>query len=187
MKGFDRTYPMFSLCGLNCALCQMHLGGHCPGCGGGPGNQPCAIARCSRQHGEIEYCFQCKDFPCGRYGKAEEYDSFISCRNRTRDLEKAKEYGMDAYRAELDEKAGILHRLLDEYNDGRKKTLFCQAVNLLDLEDIKVVMDGIAAELAVSEEEPPIKDRAAVSARLIQEKAKERGIELKLRKKPSKR
>ena len=93
---------------------------------------------------------------------------------------------MDAYRAELDEKAGILHRLLDEYNDGRKKTLFCQAVNLLDLEDIKAVMDGIAAELAASEEEPPTKDRTAVSARLIQEKAKERGIELKLRKKPSK-
>ena len=33
MKGFTRTETRFSLCGLNCALCSMHLGGCCPGCG----------------------------------------------------------------------------------------------------------------------------------------------------------
>lgn len=47
MKGFSRKEPMFSLCGLNCALCAMHVGGYCPGCGGGEGNQSCAFARCS--------------------------------------------------------------------------------------------------------------------------------------------
>ena len=35
MKGFTRDETRFSLCGLNCALCSMHLGGYCPGCGGG--------------------------------------------------------------------------------------------------------------------------------------------------------
>ena len=35
MKGFTREETRFSLCGLNCALCSMHLGGYCPGCGGG--------------------------------------------------------------------------------------------------------------------------------------------------------
>ena len=35
MKGFTRTETRFSLCGLNCGLCSMHLGGYCPGCGGG--------------------------------------------------------------------------------------------------------------------------------------------------------
>ena len=44
MKGFTRTETRFSLCGLNCALCSMHLGGYCPGCGGGAGNQSCAMA-----------------------------------------------------------------------------------------------------------------------------------------------
>ena len=47
VKGFTRAETRFSLCGLNCALCSMHLGGYCPGCGGGAGNQSCAIARCS--------------------------------------------------------------------------------------------------------------------------------------------
>ena len=25
MKNYQREYPLFSLCGLNCALCPMHL------------------------------------------------------------------------------------------------------------------------------------------------------------------
>lgn len=34
MKGFTRTEPCFSLCGLQCDLCTMHLDGYGPGCGG---------------------------------------------------------------------------------------------------------------------------------------------------------
>lgn len=67
MKGFKRTNLYFSLCGLNCGLCTMRLDGHCPGCGGGEGNQSCAIAKCSLQHNKVEYCFNCSEFPCLRY------------------------------------------------------------------------------------------------------------------------
>ena len=42
----------------------MHLGGHCPSCGGGEGNQSCATARCGLDHGGVEYCWQCGEFPC---------------------------------------------------------------------------------------------------------------------------
>lgn len=35
MKSFTRTETRFSLCGLHCGLCTMHLSGYCPGCGGG--------------------------------------------------------------------------------------------------------------------------------------------------------
>ena len=56
MKDFLRQEPLFSLCGLNCGLCTMHLGGHCPGCGGGAGNQSCSLARCSLQHGGVAFC-----------------------------------------------------------------------------------------------------------------------------------
>lgn len=59
MKGFTRREPLFSLCGLKCGLCRMHLGGYCPGCGGGEGNQSCAIARCSLEHGGPEFCWDC--------------------------------------------------------------------------------------------------------------------------------
>ena len=58
MKGFQREDRFFSLCGLNCGLCTMHISGNCPGCGGGEGNQSCKIACCSLEHGGIQYCFQ---------------------------------------------------------------------------------------------------------------------------------
>ena len=46
MKGFTRAETRFSLCGLNCRLCSMHLGGYCPGCGGGAAR---LCARCTRE------------------------------------------------------------------------------------------------------------------------------------------
>ena len=34
--------------------------------GGGEGNQSCKIAKCSMQHGRVEYCNQCQEFPCDK-------------------------------------------------------------------------------------------------------------------------
>ena len=65
MKGFERKNQLFSLCGLNCGLCPMLLGNYCGGCGNG--NQSCKIAKCSLAHGEIEYCYECKQYPCEKY------------------------------------------------------------------------------------------------------------------------
>lgn len=100
------------------------------------GNQPCKIAKCSLEHERIEYCNQCESFPCEKYPGEDEFDSFITYRNRYRDFEKLKKIGVKAYQMEQSEKAAILNELLENYNDGRKKTLFCLAVNLLELDDL---------------------------------------------------
>ena len=65
MKGFERKNQLFSLCGLNCRLCPMLLGNYCGGCGNG--NQSCRIAKCSLEHGQIEYCYECRQYPCEKY------------------------------------------------------------------------------------------------------------------------
>ena len=140
MKDFVREHPLFSLCGLNCGLCTMHLGGHCPGCGGGEGNQSCAIARCSQQHGGVAYCWQCGEFPCRRFEEADAYDSFVPCRGRHKDIERARRIGEAAYLAELTAREDV---------DGMER-----------------------------------KERAAVAADLFRRMAAQRGVELKLRRKP---
>ena len=99
MKGFNRQNQLFSLCGLNCGLCPMFLNKSCPGCGGGEGNQSCKIARCSMEHGGVEYCFQCSEYPCEKYDHIDDFDSFITHRRRKADLEKARQSGMEAYNA----------------------------------------------------------------------------------------
>ena len=98
MKGFERENQLLSLCGLNCALCPMELGGYCGGCGNG--NQSCAIARCAMVHGNPEYCFACRDYPCPEHCREEPYDSFITHQRRLADLERARELGIEHYNRE---------------------------------------------------------------------------------------
>lgn len=182
MKGFTRKEPLFSLCGLNCGLCTMYVGGYCPGCGGGEGNQSCSIAKCSMQHGNIQYCFACREYSCQKYDKWDEYDSFIPCRSRQKDVDRARRMGINAYITELKEKMKILDRLLNNYNDGRRKTFFDTAVYLLELRDIQTVMDFLENQEGVRE--LPIKEKALLAVKRFQDLADMRGISLKLSKKP---
>ena len=182
MKGFTRTETLFSLCGLNCALCSMHLGGYCPGCGGGAGNQSCPIAKCSLEHGGVPFCWECPEYPCPRYEGFDDGDSFVPHRNRQQDIAQAEEQGLDTYLAQLEEKRSILDELLAHYNDGRRKTLFNTAVYLLPLEDLRSVMASLGSQPELGEQ--PIKGRALAAVELLQEAADCRGIRLKLNKKP---
>lgn len=184
MKGFQRDDFLLSLCGLNCGLCPMKVSGHCPGCGGGAGNQSCAIAGCSLKHGSVQYCFQCSDYPCAKYDGIDEYDSFISHRRQKGDLRRAEEIGTSAYGDEQREKAELLRRLLSDFNDGRKKSFLCLAVNLLELPELWAVMAEAEAEGLAR---LPLKDRSAALASKLRAAAEKRGLELKLRKKPARR
>ena len=179
MKGFRREDPYLSLCGLNCKLCSMELSGHCGGCGFG--NQSCPIARCSLEHGGVEYCVQCPEYPCEHCERADAYDCFITRLHQKQDLEKLRQIGSECYAAEQREKRGILERLLAEYNDGRKKTMFCLAVNLMELNDLMMILGQADSETAGL----PVKEKAAYVARLLQTCAAEQNIVLKLRKKPT--
>ena len=182
MKGFTRAEPRFSLCGLNCALCSMHLGGYCPGCGGGAGNQSCTIANCSLEHGDIQFCWKCPEYPCPRYKGFDDGDSFVPHRNRKQDIARAGALGLNAYLAQLEERRAILEELLAHYNDGRRKTLFNTAVYLLPLENLRTVMASLDSRMNLSEE--TVKERALAAVGLLQEAADRQGISLKLNKRP---
>lgn len=181
MKGFIRQNQLFALCGLNCGLCPMFLSKHCPGCGGGEGNQTCRIARCSMEHDGVEYCFQCGVYPCLKYEHIDDFDSFITHRNRRSDMKKAQQIGMEAYNAEQAEKAHILEVLLANYNDGRRKTLFCVAVNLMELQELQEILRQM--ECRADLETLTLKERSALAAGLLQTAAAKNNIDLKLRKK----
>lgn len=176
MKGFERKNPLFSLCGLNCGLCPMFLGNHCGGCGNG--NQSCKIARCSLEHGNVEYCFECPNYPCERYAHMDDYDSFITHRGRKADFARAQRIGIAQYTLEQQEKIRILSHLLASYNDGRRKTFFCVAVNLLELSELQEAI----TELQSNEElaSLPVKERSAYAVEVIQKIADKRNVKLKL-------
>lgn len=157
----------------------MKLGGHCGGCGFG--NQSCKIARCSLERGGMEYCFQCGEYPCARYGQIDRYDSFITHQHRLADLEKMQRIGTDAYSREQKEKIALLADLLDRYNDGRRKTLYCLAVNLLETEEVKHAIKETESRPELAE--GSLKERADHLAGSLRQMAEQKGIQLRLRKK----
>lgn len=119
----------------------MLLGNHYGGCGNG--NQSCKIAKCSLEHGKIEYCYECEQYPCEKYQHNDEYEIFITNRRQNADLERAKNIGIDQYNLEQRKKVQILSYLLSNYNDGRRKNFFFVAVNLLDLPEIQETIKQI--------------------------------------------
>ena len=176
MEYKTRIYPQFSACGLNCGLCSRHYtvgSSRCPGCAGegfSAVHPPCGVLSCCQRKG-LEHCFECEDFPCKKYDGADMTDSFITHKNQLRDLGLANKIGIEACKAELNEKISILEVLLKNHDNGRRKGFYCLAVNLLDLEDIKTVMAKIGNDT----------DSKTVSD-LFEEIAEQRSVSLKLRK-----
>lgn len=181
MKGFLRDNQLLSLCGLNCGLCSMRLGGYCPGCGGGEENHSCKLARCSMEHGNVAYCGDCGSYPCEKYRHFDDFDSFITHRRRSADMARLMEIGEAAYNKEQLEKVDILRFLLANFNDGRRKTLFCAAVNLLELPELRGIAGELAGDPMVEQMAP--KEKSLRAVRLLQQAAEQRGVELKLHKK----
>lgn len=184
MEYTQRQYPLFAACGLHCGLCpryQTDGSSKCPSCAGEgflTKHPSCGILSCCQRHG-LEYCFLCDEYPCKKYAGADLADSFI-VHNSLRNFDKAKNQGLGFYQSELDEKVEILQGLLENYNDGRRKNFYCVAVNLLELDDVKTVMDQIKKQIQPND---PMKEKSAAAVRLFQAMADKRSITLKLRKK----
>ena len=157
----------------------MFLGNHCGGCGNG--NQSCKIAKCSLEHGKMEYCFECKNYPCEKYSHIDKYDSFITHKRQKADLERVQNIGIKQYNLEQQEKIQILSHLLANYNDGRRKNFFCVAVNLLEISELQEAMKKIKQndELSVLS----VKEQCSYIVDILQKIADRRNIKLKLVKK----
>ncbi len=142
LKNFDRTDDLFSLCGLNCGLCGYRLQGNCHGCFKDSFcASMCPMAPCSVRHGNLQYCFECPEYPCKHYEGFDSYDTLVLHRNQRKDMQKAKAMGIEAYLAEQREKKRILERLLEDYDDGRQEVFYCLTVNMLALDDLKEIME----------------------------------------------
>lgn len=81
---------------------------------------------------------------------------------------------------ELNEKVNILEFLINNYNDGRKKSFYCMTVNLLNLADLKRIMEQI--DKKIKNQDIDIKEKIKLIIDLFESKAKNKNIDLKLRK-----
>ncbi len=98
-----------------------------------------------------------------------------------KDLKRANEIGIDAYNEELEKKRMILEKLLNEYNDGRKKTFYCVVVNLLSLEELQNAMREVE-DFDISQP-LTVKEKAEQIGSIFKDLAQQKHLVLKLRKK----
>jgi hypothetical protein len=138
----------------------------------------CGVLTCAQKRG-FESCCLCGEFPCKKYDGADQKDSFITHKNQFRDLSKAKALGLEAYGAELVQKIALLEQLLSGFDDGRRKSFYCVAANLLELADLETAMTRIIHE---AEACTTVKEKARIAVGVLEVLAEERGICLKLRK-----
>jgi hypothetical protein len=136
MKAANSGKWVISVCGLNCAKCDIYEAGHgnekvrneilewfkkernetlkpkqitCEGCRG-PLNahwsSDCKMLLCSKNK-EIDYCFQCEDFPCSIVNKFAS-DGTSHHKRTIENAKKMKEMGLDAWIAEQKRKEQCL-------------------------------------------------------------------------------
>jgi len=108
-----------------------------------------------------------------------EYDSFIPHSRMIQDLEQAQKMGLEQYLGQLEERRDILDRLLAGWNDGRRKSLYCLAAYLLELDGLRRGLEELEAAAEVS-----VKEKALSAAALLRALAQAQGVSLKLNKKP---
>jgi hypothetical protein len=135
---------------------------------------------CNARHDKVEYCFQCGEYPCAKYSEPAAADSFISYRNVKTDMAAAGR-DLEGYLADLRKKLRCLEKLINDYDDGRSKGLYCRAANLLPLPELASCISS--AESDCGRENWDIKQRANFMRSLLESKAEILGIDLSLRNK----
>ncbi len=185
---YVRAHPEFSLCGLCCALCpRHHTGGssRCPGCGGPDFRElhpSCSVISCAKRHGGVEFCFECAEYPCERYARIGEKDSFMSYRNVLSDMARASG-NLDLHLEIVQRKGRLLRQLIASYDNGRNKAFYCTAVNVLDIEVAeRAVARAIEASGAGGAAPEKAADLPAEIRTALESAGAAAGLELRLRK-----
>ncbi|MEE9583087.1 MAG: DUF3795 domain-containing protein [Dehalococcoidales bacterium] len=185
-----KKYPIVGACGLSCGLCPRYYTegpSRCPGCCG-PGfwqkHPACGFITCCVKKRGLETCAQCGDrAECARVARllesARYQDSFLSHRSLAANFALIQEKGIKEFARLEMAKQDCLRRLIDNYNDGRSKTLYCTSCQLIPLDKLKQALADAETKM---DKGADIKERTKIVRAAISNIADSLQIDLKLRK-----
>ncbi len=182
MASPSKKHPTLGCCGLDCGLCPRYYtkgDSRCPGCNGPDFSQKhpsCSILTCCYKKQGLECCGECKQFPCDKIKPWASGDSFISHKVCLENLGWIQQHGIDAFVANQQQRIELLRRMIDGFDDGRSKNLFCLAAALLPPNDV----EGAIKESITFSSEKPLQTKKLKA--LLNEAARTIGITLALRK-----
>ena len=172
----NKKYNLIGCCGISCGLCpryQSKAESRCLGCGPDAHCTYCSIFKCCTVRKNHETCADCPEFPCEKFNKWFDGDSFVTHRKCCTNLENIKKAGISVFLKELKERKRILEIMLEKYNPGRCISLYCLASALMSIESLNSAMKQIANVKT---------DKKQSFRKMIKELAEKNNISLKLRK-----
>jgi len=182
-----KMYPAVGACGLDCMLCPRYYTegkSKCDGCGSAYSYAAvgCKIFRCCVKEKNFETCAECSDFPCLKFEEASEYDSFVTHRKMIPNLKFIEKCGIKEFLNEQKKRQKLLEEMLEQFNEGRSRTVYCVAATLLPIKALKKSLD--LAKTRVKEKNvkgSDLQNKAKVLKDILSEIASKERIDLKLR------
>lgn len=171
-----KKYNLIGCCGISCGLCpryQSKANSRCLGCGPDDHCTYCSINKCCTMKHDFETCADCEEFPCDRFSKWFDKDSFVTHQKCLSNIQHIKTVGIIEFLKEQEERKELLELMLEEYNPGRSMSFYCLTSALINTGSLKKVIKQIANSKA---EKPKLLKTS------IQELAEKDNILLKLRK-----
>lgn len=172
-------------CGLYCGLCpryQSTAASKCPGCKILSLTISCKRYNCCVKKNGFNTCAECQDFPCEKYDKFFDCDSFVTHRVCLPNIERIKQVGLTKWLREQSKKRQVLVDLLANYNEGRSCSFYCCATALtppgMIQKAVKKAQQDMVAERV---RDSDINARAKILRSTLQEFTSKTGIDLKLR------
>jgi hypothetical protein len=175
MNEHVKLYPTIGVCGLDCGLCPRYYTvgpSRCPGCCGPEffnKHPSCSFITCCVKKKNLEVCAECSDFPCSKFKSDEEYQqlkessSYPSYKKVMPNLSFIKEHGIEKFIAQQKKRIRLLETMIDNFDDGRSKSLYCKSATLLDLGDLRDSLDKTIEKTKTDGIEPnDIKTRAKI-------------------------
>jgi len=186
-----KKYPTIGVCGLDCGLCPRYytIGpSRCPGCAGPDffnKHPSCSFITCGVKKKNLEVCAECSEFPCSKFKSNEEYQqlkessSYPSYKKVMPNLNFIKEQGIKKFIEKQRNKMKLLETMMENFNEGRSRSFFCKAVDLLGLTSLESALDGATKKIKIDHIKPDdIKIKAKILKSILYEIALKEGIEL---------
>jgi hypothetical protein len=130
---------LIGCCGIFCGLCprfQSKAKSRCLGCGPDGHCSYCPIFRCSSMKRNYETCADCSEFPCEKFNKWFDGDSFVTHQKCLINIQTIKKIGVKKFLEGQKERKNILEKILEKYNPGQCISLYCLAAALMTTESL---------------------------------------------------
>lgn len=172
----NKKCNLIGCCGISCGLCpryQSKAKSRCLGCGPDDHCNYCSIYKCCTTKHKFKTCADCKEFPCDKFNKWFDKDSFVTHCKCHSNIQKIITIGIDDFLKEEEERKENLELMLEKYNPGRSMSFYCLASALIKPEFLK---------RAIKQIENSKEDKPKLLKLLILELADQENVNLKLRK-----